>query len=212
MKLLSRSARFVIAGAIAVSPLVAVGAPALACGNSYRYEIDPKTNMVVKAEEALSEGNYAQAWKLATNATGPVGKKVEGQEAPAELAALRARTLRVTAIAAVRTKGEVGGKKQADHFATWAVDQLRVLAARETGNPYLVARLAEGLAQKADGEAEALAILAKLAADDMMPDAQAWLLYAQLQKDPKERDRGVEQCKLRANDPATCKLKAPGES
>lgn len=212
MKLLSTSARFVIAGALAISPLVAVGAPALACGNSYRYEIDPKTNMVVKAEEALSEGDYAQAWKLATNATGQIGKKVEGKDAPGELAALRARSLRVAAIAAVRTKGQVGSKKEADVYATWAVDQLRVLAARESGNPYLMARLAEGLAQKPEGQTEALDILKKLAADDMMPDGQAWLLYAQLQNDPKERDRGVEQCKLRANDPTTCKLKGPGES
>jgi hypothetical protein len=27
----------------------------------------------------------------------------------------------------------------------------------------------------------------------------------------QERDRGVEQCKLRATDPAICKLKVPGE-
>jgi len=211
MKHLSRLSRFVIAGAIAASPLVVVSAPALACGNSYRYEIDPKTNMIVKAEEALSEGDYAQAWKLASNATGQIGKKVEGKDAPGELAALRARSLRVAAIAAVRTKGEVGSKKDAGVYATWAVDQLRVLSAREGGNPYLQARLAEGLAHKSEGQAEALDILKKLASDDMMPDGQAWLLYAQLQNDQKERDRGVEQCKLRANDPNTCKLKAPGE-
>jgi len=212
MKLLSTSARFVLASAIAMSPLIAVSAPALACGNSYRYEIDPKTHMVVQAEEALSEGDYAYAWKMATNATGQMGKKVEGKDAPAELAALRARSLRVGSIAAVRTKGAIAGKKDTDQLASWAVGQLRVLAARETGNPYLVARLAEGLAMKAEGEAEALEILKKLAADDMMPDGQAWLLYADLQKDPKERERGVGQCKLRANDPTTCKLKGPGES
>ncbi len=210
MKLLSGPARFFVAGAIALAPVVTVAAPALACGNSYRYEVDPKTQLIVKAEEALNEGDYKQAWKLATDATGAVGKTVEGKDAPASLAALRARTLRVTAIAAVRTKGAVGGTKGAEHLGNWAVDQLRVLAARESGNPYLLARLAEGLANT-QREAEALEILNKLVADDMMPDGLAWLQYADLQKDDKERARGLEQCKLRANDPATCKLKVPGQ-
>ena len=211
MKLFSTPLRLVVAGVLTLAPVVSAGAPALACGNSYRYELDPKTNLVVKAEEALHEGDYTAAWRLATQATGPVGKQVEGKDAPGELAALRARSLRVATIAAVRTKGAVGGKKEAEHVAGWAVDQLRVLTLREAGNPYLPARLAEGLAQKAEGQAEALTLLAKLAADDMMPDAQAWLLYAELQKDPKEQERGLSQCKLRANDPAICKLKGPGE-
>jgi hypothetical protein len=112
----------------------------------------------------------------------------------------------------VRSKGAASKQKDTTRVAGWAVDQLRVLVQREAGNPYLQARLAEGLAQKAEGEAEALQILGKLAADDLMPDAQAWLLYAQLQKDTKERDRGLEQCKLRASDPTICKLKGPGET
>ena len=90
MKLLSGPARFFVAGAIALAPVVTVAAPALACGNSYRYEVDPKTNLIVKAEEALNEGDYKQAWKLATDATGAVGKTVEGKDAPASLSALRA--------------------------------------------------------------------------------------------------------------------------
>lgn len=211
MKLLSKTLGVAVVGALALAPVMAVSAPALACGNSYRYELDPKTNLVVKAEEALHEGDYAEAWRLATDATGPVGKRVEGQGKPGELQALRARTLRVATIAAVRTRGEVGGKKEAEHFAAWAVDQLRVLAQREAGNPYLQARLAEGLAHKAEGQAEALTLLSKLVADDLMPDAQSWLLYAELQQDAKEKERGLSQCKLRANDPAVCKLKSPGE-
>jgi len=212
MTLWSQTARFLVAGVIAATPTAAVIAPALACGNSYRYELDPKTNLVVKAEEALSEGDYAEAWRLAEKATGKVGKAVEGKEAPGELAALRARSLRVAAIAAVRTKGEVAKQKDPAPTTGWAIAQLRVLVQREAGNPYLQARLAEGLAQKAESEGEALAILTKLATDDLMPDAAAWLLYAQLQKDPKERDRGLEQCKLRASDPTICKIKGPGET
>lgn len=206
------SSKFVIACVLGAAPVLAVGAPALACGNSYRYELDPKTNLLVKAEEALSEGDYKQAWRLATDATGPVGKAVEGQDKPSALPALRARTLRVASIAVVRTKGEIAGAKNAEHMTTWAVSQLRVLSTREGDNPYLRARLAEGLAQRAEGVSEALQILKQLAADDLMPDAQAWLLYAQLQEDQKERERALEQCKLRSNDPAICKVKGPGES
>ncbi len=205
-------AKIAVASALAMTPTVAVVAPALACGNSYRYELDPKTNMVVRAEEALHEGDYAQAWKLATGATGAVGRTVEGKGSPSQLASLRARTLRVAAIAAIRTNGEVGGKKDAATLATWAVDQLRVLSEREGNNPYLVARLAEGLAKRADGAAEALKLLAQLATDDMMPDAQAWLLYAQLTTVDKDKTRALEQCKLRATNPDVCKLKGPGES
>jgi hypothetical protein len=206
------SSKFLIACVLGATSVAIVQAPVFACGNSYRYELDPKTNLLVKAEEALSEGDYKQAWRLATDATGPVGKAVEGKDKPSALQALRARTLRVASIAAIRTKGDVAGKKSADHVATWAVDQLRVLVQREGGNPYLQARLAEGLAQQHDGAPEALTILKQLAADDLMPDAQAWLLYAQLLDDAKERDRAIEQCRLRSNDPAICKVKGPGES
>lgn len=211
MKLLSKALGAAVVGALALTPLAAATTPALACGNSYRYELDPKTNLVVKAEEALHEGDYAEAWRLAGDATGPIGERVEGKDKPSALAALRARSLRVASIAAVRTRGEVAGKQDAAHFSSWAVDQLRVLAQREAGNPYLQARLAEGLAHKVEGRVEALAILAKLVADDLMPDAQSWLLYAELQDDAKEKERGLSQCKLRANDPSTCKLKSPGE-
>lgn len=211
MKLLSKTLGAAVVATLALTPMMAVTTPALACGNSYRYELDPKTNLVVKAEEALHEGDFAEAWRLATDATGPIGKSVEGKDKPSGLAALRARALRVASIAAVRTRGEVGGTKDKEHVATWAVDQLRVLAQREAGNPYLQARLAEGLAQKSEGRAEALALLARLVADDLMPDAQSWLLYAELQDDAKEKERGLSQCKLRANDPSTCKLKSPGE-
>lgn len=209
-------ARIAFAGAIALSPTLATVAPAIACGNSYRYELDPKTNMLVKAEEALQEGDYAQAWKLATGATGAVGKTVEGvgkepRNNSASIASLRARTLRVTSIAAIRTGGKVSHSATPEKVVAWAVDQLRVLIERESGNPYLRARLAEGLALKADGAEEALGILKDLADSDMMPDAQAWLLYAQLTKVDKERERALEQCTLRANSPKFCKLKGPDE-
>jgi hypothetical protein len=108
---------FAIASALVLSPVLVTSTNALACGNSYRYELDPKTNLVVKAEEALSEGDYKTAWRHATDATGPVGDKVEGKEKPSDLAALRARSLRVASIAAVRTGGSVAGK-DAQHMAT----------------------------------------------------------------------------------------------
>ncbi|MBL8784612.1 MAG: hypothetical protein JNJ59_06935 [Deltaproteobacteria bacterium] len=206
--------RLALAGACAIVPVAAMPSTSLACGNSYRYELDPKTQMVVKAEEALQEGDYAQAWKLATGATGSVGQKVEGQANPSEIGALRGRTLRVTAIVAVRTRGKVTASADAAtqaSYTKWAVDQLKILVQREAGNPYLQARLAEGLALGQDGEAEALKILKNLADNDMMPDAAAWLLYAKLSKDAKEQDRGLGQCKLRANDPTICKLEAPGK-
>ena len=191
-------------------------ATATACGNSYRYELDPKTNMLVRAEESLHEGDFKKAYKLAADATGPIGKKVEGKDKPATLDSARARALRVAAIATIKGKGQVGkpskSPDQPEVALAWAVDQLRVLAAREQNNPYLMARLAEGLALQPAGQAEALSILAKLADDDMMPDAAAWLLYGQLSSDDKVKTRALEQCKLRANDPATCKLKGPGES
>lgn len=201
---------FAIAGALALSPVLIAHSEARACGNSYRYELDPKTNLLVKAEEALSEGNYKQAWRLATKATGAIGAEVEGKDKPNDLASLRARSLRVTSIAAVRTNGEVAGKRRAAQTASWAVEQLRVLVLREGGNPYLQARLAEGLAASEAGRAEALAILSKLADGDLMPDAQAWLLYAELQTNDTERTRGLDKCKLRANDPSICKLE-PGQ-
>ena len=211
-------ARLAFVASLAVVPMTQVLSvtAASACGNSYRYELDPKTNMLVRAEESLHEGDFKKAYKLAVDATGPIGASVEGKDKPARLDSARARALRVAAIATVRARGQVGKpSKSADQpelAVAWAVDQLRVLAAREQNNPYLMARLAEGLALQPGGQAEALSILAKLADDDMMPDAAAWLLYGQLSSDDKVKTRAIEQCKLRANDPATCKLKGPGES
>lgn len=209
MKLLPRLVLVASFAAAPASQLLSV-ATAHACGNSYRYELDPKTNMLVRAEESLHEGDFKKAYKLAVDATGQVGKTVEGKDRPAGLEAGRARGLRVAAIAAIRSNGAVSKNK--DATVTWAVDQLRVLAVRENNNPYLLARLAEGLALQPTGSTEALSILAKLADDDMMPDAAAWLLYAKLTTDDKVKTRALDQCKLRANDPSICKVKAPGES
>lgn len=209
--------RMSLTGLLALVPAVAVTAPALACGNSYRYEIDPKTNMIVRAEEALHEGQFTQAAKLAQDATGAIGKSVEGQDDPPALASLRARALRVASIAAVKSEGKVD-LKSGDQKATmaWAVKQLRVLVQREPGNPYLQARLADGLATTGDaGEKEALGLLEKLAADDLMPDAGAWQLLASLQAkagNAGERDKALEQCKKRATNPATCVVKTPGQA
>ncbi|MFO0745393.1 MAG: hypothetical protein U1F43_06935 [Myxococcota bacterium] len=218
-------ARMSLMGLLAAAPVAAVSAPALACGNSYRYEIDPKTNLIVKAEEALHEGQYDVAAKLAQDATGSIGKYVEGAKDPGGLGALRARGLRVAAIAAVKTDGKVdlaiptpaqGAKTDLQaNTLTWAVGQLRVLGQREPGNPYLQARLAEGLAKDAGTADEALAILAKLASDDLMPDAAAWQLLAQLQANKAnapERDKALDQCKKRAHDPSICVVKNPGET
>jgi hypothetical protein len=213
--------RMSLVGLLAAAPAVAVTAPALACGNSYRYEIDPKTNLIVRAEEALHEGEYTEAVKLAQDATGSMGKAVEGAADPAALGALRARSLRVAAIAAVKSDGKVklavdaGKGQEATATIGWAVGQLRVLSKREPVNPYLQARLAEGLAKGADGRKEALDILSKLAADDLMPDASSWRLLAELQSEAGntgERDKALDQCKKRTTDPATCVVKRPGET
>ena len=213
--------RLATAAALTAAPalsLMTFTTPAAACGNSYRYELDPKTNMVVKAEEALHEGDYATALRFAVDATGAFGRSVEGQTDPKQIAMLRARGLRVAAIASVRTNGTAslsGNAAKTDPAAnlTWAVAQLRVLAQREA-NPYLQARLAEGLAKSGASQKEALDILHKLAADDLMPDAAAWQLLAQLEGDAghaAERDNALTQCKTRASDPSICKVKAPGE-
>lgn len=206
---------------LALAPAAAVTVPALACGNSYRYEIDPKTNMIVRAEEALHEGQFQQAAKLATDATGAIGKSVEGEADPSSLSPLRARALRVASIAVVKSEGKVNlaipvarNSDKSVSSMTWAVGQLRVLTKREPGNPYLQARLAEGLARDTATEKEALDILAKLAADDLMPDAAAWQLLAQLQSNannPGERDKALDSCKKRATNPASCNVKAPGQ-
>lgn len=211
---MNRLVRMSLVGLLSAAPAVTLTVPALACGNSYRYEIDPKTNLVVRAEEALHEGQYTEAVKLAQDATGAIGKAVEGEADPKSLGALRARSLRVASIAVVKSEGKVALAGQKETL-TWAVSQLRVLSKREPGNPYLQARLAEGLAKDTTGKKEALEILAKLAADDLMPDAAAWRLLAQLQSDAGnggERDKAIDQCKKRATDPSTCVVKSPGET
>jgi len=207
--------RMSLVGLVSLAPTVALTVPALACGNSYRYEIDPKTNLVVRAEEALHEGQYTEAIKLAQDATGAIGKSVEGQDDPKSLGALRARSLRVASIAVVKSDGKATPTAKDAAPMAWAVSQLRVLSKREPGNPYLQARLAEGLAKDATGKKEALEILSKLATDDLMPDAASWKLLAQLQADagnPGERDKALDQCKKRATDPSTCVAKSPGET
>lgn len=214
-------ARISLVSLVALAPVAAVTAPALACGNSYRYEIDPKTHLIVKAEEALHEGSYADAVKLAQDATGPIGRQVEGRPEPTGLSPLRARALRVAAISAVKTDGKIelkvpaGNGDAAAATVAWAIEELRLLVQREPQNPYLQARLAEGLAKNAATQDEALSLLSRLAADDLMPDSAAWQVLAQLQANKGnagERDKALDQCRKRAHDPATCAVKNPGES
>lgn len=86
------------------------------------------------------------------------------------------------------------------------VRALRALLRKAPDDPFLLARLAEGLGRSKNGKAEALAILERLDREDLMPDAKGYAVLAQLLPAGKGASQAAARCEQRALKKSDCTL------
>lgn len=85
---------------------------------------------------------------------------------------------------------------------------LKALLKKSPDDPYLLARLAEGLVRTRSGKAEALAILERLDREDLMPDAEGYAVLAALLPAGPAAAKATARCEQLAADKTACAIKS----
>lgn len=166
--------------------------PALACLNETLLSASEARKVLKRAEQMLEDGKAAAALN-------------EVEDVHVDDEALARRLARVEAVARLRS----------DQLSL-AISSLERQLRAAPDDPYLKARLAEGLSKtRKDRERSrkrALQLLEELERGDLMPDAEAYLSLALLRQqggDAAGADKALARCKERAKRPAICALPAP---
>lgn len=180
---------------------------------------DSAPHLVASAEQSLESGKYAVA-------TATILKKFPGLKASAtakegakegEAAHLESRAMRIVALASVRSEGAFGvssGAPEARKKANleWSVTVLRKMNAARANDASLQADLGEALSKSAGTQKEALDMLSKLAADDLIGSPHAYAALAKLQAaagDAQKSADAIKRCEGMTSTPAICAPKAP---
>ncbi len=197
---------------VAVAAVVSCPRAASACGGEVYYERDSNTQLVAKAEQALSQGKLATAAAKAIQAY-PALKIVKPGTLP-----LADRALRILALASVRAGGAVNaggfkGGSAGDRAGNleWSIDVLRGLNARRLNNPSYQTDLAEALARVPAHRAEAAAMLEDLAGRDLLTSAEGYAALARIRAesgDATARDEAVKRCEGMSKTPSLCAVPA----
>jgi hypothetical protein len=137
-----------------VTAIPAVGYP---CRDFEFMTESEEAVLIVEAEKAFEAGQYAKVIEMLDNGI--------------ELRDWRRgnRRMELVAVSNIRT-----GRPHA------GIKSLRYLLKQKKNDPYLLTRLAEGLAQTKIGKAEAMAILEKLEKADLLADTQGHDLLVRL--------------------------------
>jgi hypothetical protein len=171
---------------------------ATACGAAVRMVQPSPAHLVASAEKVL-EVSPTEAARV-INANFPrIREVVPGADA------IGTRALRVLAVATVRTNASTPASLE------WAVKALRAIEAVRKNDPAVQADLGEALSKTANGKTEALAILAKLAARDLMGSPHAYAALAKLKQDKGDAagaQAAMTKCREMSGKSAanTCKL------
>jgi hypothetical protein len=209
-----------------VGGCLVLGAPAegRACGNSTRHAM----HHVTAIKELVEQGRHKQAVAALREVFKDDMLALKGL--PGDEQRLLARGHSTLAVIVARSRGAVelepgiGGKQPAKRAAAieWAINSMRWHLSgnidsfelvcspgkcRGIDDPERSAILAELLALRADGRAEALGILRGLAKDDLMPSAQGWAVLAALQRQGGEAEAATlsaSRCEQIAGTPAAC--------
>ncbi len=193
-----------------VLPLGAAAAPgaASACGTAVYREIDSGSQLVAKAEQALSDGKLASAASRAVQAF-PALKIIKPGQLP-----LADRALRIMALVTVRSDGGISPaagltKVDAERSANleWSIGVLRGLNTKRMNNPSYQTDLGEALAKVPAYHGEALKILGELAEKDLLTSAEGYAALARLRAENGEgdaRDAAVKRCEAMTKTPQVC--------
>lgn len=190
-----------------------LAAPALACHNAVAIRLDALVRRLDEADRTLLSGRTREAMRNATWVLRVLDGRnhdyelyLEGRGAERRARAMRERAQVVLAVAVARRDGHVDRRRwvpqrvDGDTRArnlTWARSVLEPRATDPVGK----ARYAEVLARAPETRAEALRILTTLEEQDLVPDAWAHRLLAELSDergDRARRDRAVLACQARA--------------
>lgn len=158
-----------------------------ACKNAIRVAKSKEVIGLTTAENQLGKREYAQALNtlMGIYRYGPMSNRMrDNSSSPA----LVRRARRIAAIAAVRTRGTrslrfwnraESDKKRIKKQIKWAHAQLEGALKRASDDPRRKSQFAEAQALMGEQDA-ALKTLEALAKDDLLVDAEAWALLAQL--------------------------------
>lgn len=197
--------------------VVSAPAPAEACGTEVFSVVDHSAEGISSAERALSQGRVANA------ATGvfkvfPKLKTTKPGAGP-----LTDRALRILALAAVRSDGElnVGSgtswkmagatPEQKEGNLLFAIDTLRKLNEKRANSPSFQTDLAEALGKVPRFKAEAYTLLTQLAKKDLVASAEGYATLARLHEAMGEgapRDAAVKRCEGMTKTPKACQIPA----
>lgn len=171
---------------IALLTLGLAPAPASACFNEMEIELREEAVKTARAERLMRSGHLRRAFRIAGRTLRDLERDADAS--PGRALHLGNRLRRVVAVSAVRLDGAVDrrrwrtpGRVSDDarrEQLEWAVATLWRLA--RSGDPVDRARYAEAL-ERVGRHQEAVAILARLAEDDLMPDAYGFAALARSQ-------------------------------
>jgi hypothetical protein len=175
-----------------------VPSPTSACLNGVEMDLNRSNQLLSRAERLLEQGNAKAALSLLDDV------RFFGSHVPASL---DRRLTRIVSVAELRTGSHDRG-----------LDRLLDLWQHRGNDPYLQARIAEGLARVAADrppdsrghkmlERKALAMLEDLASRDLMPDAEAFATLAALRANAGDKSGGeaaLARCQQLSRRPGVC--------
>lgn len=177
-------ARAGLAVAFALPVMGSSARPAGACENGVEIVVDEYTPKIARAEKALADGKSVLA-AVGVLQVFPLIKTAKVTQSP-----LTGRAMRIMALAAVRLDGALtAGKRwrgttpeEKAANLSWAIETLRALAKLHANKPSVETDLGEALSKVAEHKEEALKILGKLAAKDLITSAHGYAALARLRE------------------------------
>lgn len=184
--------RWSLVGGLAVASSLALGSPSPghACLHVVEFTKDDAVAEVARADRMVSQGRPLVAYRAARRARRQLERDLRENERDRATLALIERARTITALAVVRLDGWTPASRRsarrynvqgrAERSLTWALGELRTRAAADPANLRARAQLAEALARLEPHHDEARAILADLAARDLMPEAHGYATLSRL--------------------------------
>lgn len=148
-----------LSGLLAVGIITAIPAAGYPCRDFEFLTRSEGARLVAEAEQALEAGRYEEVLDLLDNGIDMADWRHGNKR------------MELVAVANIRT-----GRVRA------GVMSLRYLLKRKKDDPYLMTRLAEGLAGTKRGKPEAIAILESLEKADLVVDAEGYATLARLRR------------------------------